>query len=62
MAGELYLYDVEKNKGTYWAKVSGAIGSKLTYAYVALSAITGNNGSYIKTIATGKFNWCRFYF
>ncbi len=56
-ADELYLCDVGKNsKGTYWAKVSYPIGSKRAYAYIALSAITGNNGSHAKTTATGKFH------
>ena len=57
---ELYLCDVGKNsKGTYWAKVSYPIGSKRAYAYIALSAITGNNGSHAKTTATGKF-YCSY--
>lgn len=57
---ELYLCDVGKNsKGTYWAKVSYPIGSKRAYAYIALSDITGNNGSHAKTIATGKF-YCSY--
>lgn len=57
---ELYLCDVGKNsKGTYWAKVSYPIGSKRAYAYIALSAITDNNGSHAKTIATGKF-YCSY--
>lgn len=57
---ELYLCDVGKNsKGTYWAKVSYPIGSKRAYAYIALSAITGNNGSHAKTMSTGKF-YCSY--
>ena len=59
-ADELYLCDVGKNsKGTYWAKVSYPIGSKRAYAYIALSAITGNNGSHAKTTSTGKF-YCSY--
>lgn len=57
---ELYLCDAGKNsKGTYWAKVSYPIGSKRAYAYIALSAITSNNGSHTKTISTGKF-YCSY--
>lgn len=57
---ELYLCDVGKNSnGTYWAKVSYPIGSKRAYAYIALSAITGNNGSHAKTTASGKF-YCSY--
>lgn len=57
---ELYLYDVGMNsKGTYWAKVSYPIGSKRASAYIALSAITGNNGTHAKTTATGKF-YCSY--
>lgn len=57
---ELYICDVGKNsKGTYWAKVSYPIGSKRAYAYIALSAITDNNGSHVKTAATGKF-YCSY--
>ena len=56
ISDELYLCDVGMNtKGVYWAKVSYPIGSKRAYAYIALSAITGNNASHTKISARGKF-------
>lgn len=57
---ELYLCDVGRNsKGTYWAKVSYPIGSKRAYAYIPLAVITSNNGSQVKSEATGKF-YCSY--
>lgn len=56
---ELRLVDVGVTNGKYWAKVSYPIGSKRAYAYIALSAITSNNGSHAKTTSTGKF-YCSY--
>ena len=52
---ELYLFDVGVTNGKYWAYVNYPVGSKRAYAYIPLSAITGNNGSHEKTVSTGKF-------
>lgn len=56
---ELYLCDVGLTNGNYWAYVSYPIGSKRAYAYIPLSAISGNNGSHAKTISSGKF-YCSY--
>lgn len=56
---ELYLCDVGVTNGKYWAYVSYPIGSKRAYAYIPLSAISGNNGSHAKTTSSGKF-YCSY--
>ena len=54
---ELYLCDVGVNsKGVAWAYVSYPTSSGRVYAYIPLSVITGNNGSHVKKISSGKFN------
>lgn len=56
---ELYLCDVGVTNGKYWAYVSYPIGSKRAYAYIPLSAISGNNGSHAKATSSGKF-YCSY--
>lgn len=52
---ELYLMQVGYTNGKYWAKVQYPVGSRRVAAYIPLSAITGNNGSHVKSTSTGKF-------
>lgn len=52
---ELYVFDVGKTNGKYWAYVSYPSGARRVNAYIPLSAITSNNGSHVTTTSTGKF-------
>lgn len=58
-ADELYLMDVGKTNGTYWAYVSYPSGSRRVNAYIRLSDLTGNNGSHAAVTSTGKFYCAR---
>lgn len=52
---ELYLMDVGKTNGRWWAYVQYPAGTKRVKAYIPLSAITSNNGTHAKGISSGKF-------